>query len=261
MVNSDKLKKLKEDLESKIGFFEYKAERFTELIKKELNNKLSNKISSFIEVHIKHSESDGYLPLVEIHFYDSFINIDSAFHIRGCDYSINIPGDDTLDKAITVGFLANEIKSVGKTYEKITKYLNALSVVSGECVKLSDAIKEETKRLLTEREERKIAVLEEVLKEGSEFILSPSNNIFGKNIAERNYGEGILLTIKEKEKRSYHVVVNGKRLKSRYRYSYTTKETKFKVGLPRLIKTIKECMKDGSNPEFERAMTIAALMD
>lgn len=261
MVNSDTLKKLKEDLESKIGFFEYKAGRFSELIKKELNSKLSSKISSFIKVNIEYRPDSGYLPSVEISFNEDFIKIDSAFYITCCDRSVNIPGDNTLDKAIAVGFLANEIKSGGKTHEKISKYLNTLVDISNGCAKLSDDIKEETKRLREEREERKLKVLEEFITEGSEFILGTSEDIFGKNIAERDYGTGVLLTVMGKEKRSYNVIVNGKRLKNRYRHSYSPRDTEFKVGLPRLIKTIKESIKEGSNPGFERAMTLAEIMD
>lgn len=260
MINSGKLTKLKEDLEGQKTFFEYKADRFNSIIEKELNVKLVSKVDSYIVVKFDMTNKhNGFLPKILFKIGDAKLTLDSIYRISNCDSIVNSANIDSLGKVILAGFLGYEIKENGNTFKKIDKYMDILTEISHKTSNINNNIEKEKLMLIDEHNKRRMEVLEEFVKEGSEFVVYGYVRIAGKLFLDRNEG-GVLIKIKDKEKRRFNIEVTGRKRIRRSRWDWKDTTYEYKLGVSSLIKLFKENLIQGSNPEFERALKIHCLM-
>lgn len=266
MISSPKLTNLKQDFESKKVFFKYKADRFEKILQKEFEAKFDSKLDTNFIVNLKMNNSqNGYLPILIIALDDSNheIKIERDYQMSG---GVNITSIDKpleLDRAFIVGMLAYEMKTDGKTYEKIEKYFELLEKISDEIKDLDNKILEEKAFLQKEKKRQKVELLAETIGNGTEFILN-SGEINNRRFRDRGglFSEkGVLLRVLNKEKQSFNIQIEGRKKTARHRWDNSDETYEYKIGKNRLIEILIDKMKKGSNPEFDRELTIFALME
>ena len=264
-MTSKKLESLEGDFESKKIIFDYKSKRFSSILQKEFKRKFGTKTGRTFDVQIvTETKHFDFLPKLMVTLND-IKNINCINSELEISYKYRILDDNIqeLDTSIFIGLLSNEFKKKGLLYKKIKKYIGILTEISKDIKDLNSKIFKEKMGLKKEAKDIRIKAIDELLHNGSEFVLN-SGSILNKNYRDRGgYSDnsGVLLKVKDKVKRSLNVELTGRRHKRRGGYDYTDKVYEHKVSRNKLVRMLADNIMEGSNPKLERQLALFSLLD